>query len=139
MNLGEVPRDWRQRRSIVRVVVEPDNGCLLDVEDLDSRIALEPYVHQLMVALGIADLDVAVVRGADRRITRAISQFAYDATFEDGSPCFDGIRYSSRLSSEWECWAVFERTKLRPIERRPVMREDEALGRVARTYGLKIF
>lgn len=35
---------------------------------------------------------------------------------------FAGIRYLSRLSTEWECWALFENVALAEQERRPIRR-----------------
>ncbi len=52
---------------------------------------------------------------------------------------FAGIRYLSRLSSDWECWALFENVALDEHERRPIPRDDEALLRIADLYGLTVF
>ncbi len=49
------------------------------------------------------------------------------------------MRYLSRLSSEWECWALFENVTLDEQERRPIPRDDEALLRIADLYGLTVF
>lgn len=37
---------------------------------------------------------------------------------------YGGIRYLTRLSSEWECWAPFEDVALEEQERRPITRDD---------------
>jgi hypothetical protein len=52
---------------------------------------------------------------------------------------FAGIRYLSRLSSDWECWALFEDVALNEQERRPIPRDEEALSRIAGLYGLTVF
>ncbi len=52
---------------------------------------------------------------------------------------YAGIRYLSRLSSEWECWALFEDAALDEQERRPITRDDHALTRIAELYGLTVF
>jgi hypothetical protein len=49
------------------------------------------------------------------------------------------IRSLSRLSSEWECWALFEDVSLNEQERRPITRNDHALTSIAELYGLTIF
>jgi hypothetical protein len=43
------------------------------------------------------------------------------------------------MSTEWECWAIFEDVSLTEQERRPILRHDEALSRVASLYGLTVF
>lgn len=58
---------------------------------------------------------------------------------EDGQPLYAGIRYLSRLSSDWECWAVFDRVPIEELTRRPILREDAALNRIATLYGLKVY
>lgn len=80
-----------------------------------------------------------MVRGADRRVTRLLAELIYSFQDEDGLPMYAGIRYLSRLSSDWELWAVFDRTELQLVESRPVLRTDDALIEVAKTYGLKVF
>lgn len=85
------------------------------------------------------DLDVAIVRGADRRITRWIGKWAYDQRDDDGLPVFAGVRYLSRLNSDWECWAVFEHAQIEEVERKPILRTDTGLANVARLYDLTVF
>ncbi|MGA2163939.1 MAG: hypothetical protein ABSH36_05670, partial [Solirubrobacteraceae bacterium] len=79
------------------------------------------------------------VRGGDRRITRWIGRWAYEQRDANDRMKFAGIRYLSRLSSEWECWALFENVALDEQERRPIPRNDEALLRIAELYGLTVF
>jgi hypothetical protein len=43
------------------------------------------------------------------------------------------------LSSDWECWALFEDVALNEQERRPIPRDEEALSRIAGLYGLTVF
>jgi hypothetical protein len=141
MLLGEVPADWRQRRIAVNVrfPAEPPfhRGVqFLDVEALESREALRVELAPLLAHYGIPDLDVATVRGADRRITRWIGQWAYDARNDDGTPRFAGVRYLSRLSTDWECWAIFDDAPIVELNRRPVLRTDPSLQAVADIYGL---
>jgi hypothetical protein len=80
--------------------------------------------------------DVPTVRGGDRRVTRWIGQWAYDQTTDSGEPRFAGIRYVSRLSSEWECWAVFDDVSITEMNRRPILAQDEAFLRIAKRYRL---
>ena len=54
-------------------------------------------------------------------------------------PLYAGIRYLSRLNSEWECWAVFDHVAIRELTRRPILANDAALKRIAKLYGLTVY
>lgn len=143
MALGEVPADWRHRRLAVRVVPTPSETVpairLLDVESAETRSVLREELGELLAFYGYSDLDVPTVRGGDRRITRWIGRWAYEQRDANDRMKFAGIRYLSRLSSEWECWAIFENVALDEQERRPIPRDDEALLRITDLYGLTVF
>jgi hypothetical protein len=143
MALGEVPADWRHRRLAVRVMPRPSDAIptirFLDVEAAETRAVLRSEIGELLAYYGYSDLDVPTVRGGDRRVTRWIGRWAYEQRDADDRLTFAGIRYLSRLSSEWECWALFEEVALDEQERRPITRGDHALGRLADLYGLTVF
>ncbi len=143
MALGEVPADWRHRRLAVRVMATPSDAIptvrFLDVEAAETRAMLRDELGELLAFHGYDDLDVPTIRGDDRRITRWIGRWAYEQRDANGRMKFAGIRYLSRLSSEWECWALFEDVALDEQERRPIARDDEALAHIANLYGLTLF
>jgi hypothetical protein len=142
MPAGEVPADWRVRRLAVRVrPVEEDRIPILflDIEALPTRQVLRVELAELLAFHGYRDLDVSVIRGGDRRITRWIGSWAFQQYDDDGVATYAGIRYLSRLSTTWECWAVFNRVRLEEQERRPILRHDESLARIASGYGLTVF
>jgi RES domain len=143
MPLGEVPADWRHRRLAVRVAPTPSDTIstlrFLDVEAAETRAALRDRLGELLAFHGYSDLDVPTVRGGDRRITRWIGRWAYEQRDANDRMKFAGIRYLSRLSSDWECWALFEDVALDEQERRPIPRDDEALLRIAKLYSLTVF
>ncbi len=143
MSTGEVPADWRHRRLAIRVTPTPSSRLptirFLDVEAAETRAVLRDELGELLAFYGYTDLDIPTVRGGDRRITRWIGRWAYNQRDEEDRPVFAGLRYLSRLSSEWECWAVFEDVALIEQELRPILRHDEALSRVASLYGLTVF
>jgi hypothetical protein len=147
MNVGDIPADWRQRRGAIRVRFPADGSNagfsagvrFLDIESLPTREALLPDFEPLLKFYGYADLDVAVVRGHDRRVTRYISQWTYEQVDEDERPMYAGVRYLSRLNSDWELWAVFDNVGIEEMTRRAILRSDEALQRVAKTYGLTVY
>ena len=111
----------------------------LNVEALRTRRELEKDLASLLAYYGYSELDVPTVRGGDRRITRWIGKWAFDLRNQDGLPLFAGIRYLSRLNTEWECWAVFHDVEIREISREPIERGNPALTAVAREFDLTVF
>jgi hypothetical protein len=147
MAVGDIPADWRQRRTAVHVRF-PTEGAnskfpfgmqFLDIESAQTREELREDFEPLLSYLGYPDLDVPVVRGHDRRVTRYIGRWAFEQRDDDERPLYAGIRYLSRLNSEWECWAVFDNVEIEVLNRRPILREDAALQRVAKLYKLTIY
>jgi hypothetical protein len=143
MPLGELPADWRHRRLAVKVRFvnprHPGRAKFLDIEHLDSRERLRSELARMLSLLGHDELDVATVRGGDRRVTRAISWWAHQHRDDEGRHVFAGVRYLSRLSNDWECWAVFDDVEIVELSRQPILREDPALLRVAGHYGIRVF
>jgi len=117
----------------------PERRPFLDVESSGTRAVLRQRLAPLLASLDLDDIDVAAVRSKDRRLTRFLSQWAWEEHAAPGSRPFAGIRFCSRLGSEWECWAVFEDVLPEERERKSILREDEALRRVAQLYSLKVF
>lgn len=138
MAVGAVPADWRTRRTAVAVTVDAPLP-FLDVEHADTHTFLRRELALGLAALGYQDLDVAVIRGADRRVTRLISEWAWRRTDEAGAPVYAGIRYLSRVSSEWECWAVYDDIALTPVETKPITLDMPELQRVAARFELQVF
>jgi hypothetical protein len=142
MGVGQVPADWRHQRVLLRADLEPNEARpslnFLDVEALETREHLRQQLARILAFYGLTELDVATVRGADRRITRWIAKWAYEAWDEDGERIFAGIRYLSRLNTDWECWAVFHDVEVVEREREPIMRQDPALLSIARAFGLTV-
>lgn len=138
MSPGNVAREWRLDRREVRVGVE-DPQEFVDVDHADTLAVLERALrpHLNMMPDPIEELDTSVIRSAARGVTRLISQFVYAIEDADGYARFAGIRYASRVDSK-ECWAVFDRTKLRQEEIRVIYQNDKALQKVARRRELTI-
>lgn len=92
-----------------------------------------------LVALGYDEnLDLSLLRNADRRLSRAISLWAYAAEDSEGQFRYGGIRYTSRLGEEWENWAIFDGVDYFETSRRPIHEKDPDLLAVARILGLTI-
>lgn len=138
VELGSVPADWRFQRIAVRVSL---SGSLpfLDLESGDTLEHLRMELANSLVAFGHTDLDMGVVLGKDRRVTRLISQWAYDAIGEDENALYGGIRYLSRVVPGHECWAAFEDCSISVTQEVAISEEDPHLKRVARRYGLRVF
>lgn len=117
---GQVPRDWRERRSASEVSL-PDSLPFLDVDALATHQHLRTELALGLSALGYQDLDIGMVRGADRRVTQMISNWTYMAgLIEAEPPRYAGLRYKSRVDDDWECWAVFDDVPINVEEIRPL-------------------
>jgi hypothetical protein len=140
MEVGAVPADWRHRRTAVRVEQISDSPLpYLDLDSVHTLLFLRNELALGLASLGVHDVDTAIVRSGDRRVTRLISSWAYNARDpETAEPLYAGIRYISRLNSEWECWAIFDRTALRPLEVVPITPEMPSLERVAKIFDLRV-
>ncbi|MDQ3896904.1 MAG: hypothetical protein M3326_06590 [Actinomycetota bacterium] len=138
MARGSVPKDWWMRRTAVRVEVATD-ALFLDVEALSTRKFLQKELGAVLQLFGVDDLDVAAIRGRDRRVTRLISEWAWHQADPDGRPVFAGIRYLSRIETDWECWAVFDDVDIVELERHPILPTTPELIKTAEVYDLRVF
>jgi hypothetical protein len=142
MGIGQVPADWRHQRVLLRAEAQGTsarpNLRFLDVEARKTREHLRLELAQILAYYGLGELDIPTVRGADRRITRWIAKWAYEARDLDGSRAFAGIRYLSRLDTSWECWAVFDEAEVVELERSPITRQRPDLRAIARAYGITV-
>lgn len=136
MRVGNVPRSWRESRRAGKVIIDPEAPPFLDVESGDSRAFLEQQLRIPLTYFGVAHLDVPVVRGEDRRVTRLISQWAWAARADDGAPAYGGIRYLSKLDTEFELWAVFDDVESRLVEQHQPSPKEQALRRILDRFGL---
>jgi hypothetical protein len=139
MVTGGVPQDWRLQRTVGDLELR-DPLPFLDVEDPATHEYLSDVLAQDLVSLSYAEpLDFSDVSNQDRRLSRTIALHAYTATESDGSPTYSGIRYASRISPDWECWAVFEGTWVEVVDQHPIELDDPALQEIADLWGLRLF
>jgi hypothetical protein len=68
-----------------------------------------------------------------------IAKWAFDRRDLEGRPLFAGIRYLSRLNTDWECWAVFHDVDIRETAQEPIERENTALQTIAHHFDLQVF
>ncbi|HVF04418.1 MAG TPA: RES domain-containing protein [Frankiaceae bacterium] len=132
MAVGAVPADWRTRRTAVAVTFG-------DVEHPDTHTFLRRELALGLSALGYRDLDVGVLRGSDRRVTQLVSEWVYRRVDGSGAQRYAGIRYLSRVCSDWECWAVLGDVELVPLELKPITLDVPELQRVAKQFELQVF
>lgn len=145
MRPGDVPRDWRTRRTAVRVRVDHNGPGFVDLEDHGTRKAIWADIGNMVRQLPPGNhrdrlaLDVDLIRGPDRRVTRLISYWVYAQVDEQlNSHRYAGIRYLSKVESEHECWAVFDDADFVELERRPILEHDPDLCEVSQMYDIKV-
>lgn len=135
-----LPADWRTRRVTVHIagVGGLPARAFLDVEAPQTHQVLRLALAAALLELAYPDLDVAAVRGPDRRLTRLLATWAWQQRDVDGRPRYAGLRYLSRLNNDWECWAIFDDVPLiNPIEH-SIPADDEALATVADLFNLHV-
>jgi hypothetical protein len=138
---GLVPADWRQRRRVGHTVLDP-SLCFVDLAAGETMQYLRATLAPVAKRLGVADIDLSVVTGPQRRLTQEIARSIHDQRDQNGGPRFAGIRYLSRLNAEWECWAVFD-DRMRHVAGCPglptrIPPDDADLIQVARQFNLTI-
>lgn len=133
---GSVPASWRLERRL-RALTVPSALPFVDLDSPATHTALTRSAPLTLLEHGVGTLDVATVRGPDRRLTRALAAWLYGQTDEHGSALYSGIRYESRLGP-YECWAIFDGTIPQLLEEQAIELGDPALASVAQQYALTI-
>lgn len=125
MIAGSVPRDWRERRRLACLTLDAP-APFLDIECPEIWPLIESAAAAELCALGVSHLDVGVIRGANRLVTRLIARWAYLASNpQSGEPIYGGIYYTSKLGHH-ECWAIFDGTQWRPAGQSRSDKHDRA-------------
>ncbi len=93
--------DWLQRRRIGYTRIVPHDD-FVDISDADSLAHLNEVLAPLLAWLKIDQLDLSSITSQNLRLlTQCAARYIYSCEFA-------GIRYTSRLGANWECWALFE-------------------------------
>lgn len=137
MGPGQVAAEWREKRAIAHATVDPEER-FLDIEALETREYLRIALALGLSSLGYNDLDVPLVRGPDRRVTRLVAQWAFNQANAEGGTVFAGIRYLSRIDSDWECWALFEDVFLESTRVESIPEDHPALLSVSKAFNLRV-
>jgi hypothetical protein len=140
MIVGSVPADWRASRVLARVDIEHPLP-FVDITSSETIQALQSnprITNWLRSFLSTDPVDLAALLGHDRRVTRLLSQWAYEATDDDYFPLYGGVRYLSRLGADFECWAIFQGSQLVELERHSISSRHLVLCDVAHRYNLTV-
>ena len=128
---GQLDSSWRTSRVLVEAAVGRA-AVFLEVEHADTRSTLEKQLRSELAALHVTVLNIAAIRGADRRVTRTVSQWAWQ------QPDLAGINYLSQYDTAAECWAVFDRTPVTIINEHDIIDTDTQLDRAAHYHHLNL-
>lgn len=143
MGFGELPRDWRQARRLVHVKFAPSPTRPLlqfvDVEQSQTIRHLERALAPMLAYYGYPHLNVSVLRGGDRRVTRLVSKYIHSQRGPDDAPLYAGIQYRSQLGSDWQCWAMFEGVGIERVSTRGIELQDPTFRKICSRYGLTPF
>lgn len=132
---GDVDSSWRSLRRLKSVrLVEPLK--FVDVDHPSTHTFLTEHAASELLGVGVKNLDVAILRSADRRITRAIAAWIYSNVDEHDRSLYSGIRYASRLG-DYECWAIFDGTEVQLDDEVRLEDGHPDLETVAQTFGLR--
>jgi hypothetical protein len=136
---GMVVRDWTAKRTLLRLDV-PKQYLFLDVDDETTQRILTKELRNRFDELGVhePELTGADMRGRNRRLTRAITEWALDQQTPQAAPRIHGIAYRSSYAQR-QCWAIFQHTTPPTVlESSYVYPASEPLRRVAEEYGLRV-
>ena len=128
---GHLDSTWTTSRVLIEAVVGV-GAVFLDVEHADTRSGLEQQLRSELAALNVTVLNIAAIRGADRRVTRTVSQWAWQ------QPGLAGVRYLSQYDSTAECWAIFDRAPVTIIDEHDIINADSELTRAARYHHISV-
>lgn len=109
---GRVPRDYLADRHLGHVAVDPDVR-FVDVDHPHTHAAATPALRGLLRQHRLREVDRGVMFNADRRLTRPIARYYWTLAQSPDHRDWAGLRYESRLSSSWECWALWEPSPIR--------------------------
>ncbi len=136
---GVVPEDYVANRTLGHADVE-DNSNFVDVDHTDTHGVISKGIRPLLDTFDLASVNHNVVCSRDRRISRPIARCLYGCAQTTDYHNVFGIRYVSRLSDEWECWAMWEPTPLLlgTASEEPVTWDNTDLQNAAKKLGLSL-
>lgn len=130
-------RSWRARR-VLRTLQTRGALPFVDIESPESHTYLTVHARSVLLGLGIPSLDVPTIRGPSRTLTRGLATWIYQATDDSGSPLYGGIRYLSKLSNDYECWAIFDGTSVEELAEQRITLDNPDLVAAAARHGIPL-
>lgn len=128
---------WRAQR-VLRELRTTEALPFVDIEAPVTHTYLTDHARSVLIGQGVPALDVATVRGPSRLLTRGLATWIYRAVDDAGDPLYGGIRYLSRLSTDYECWAIFDETPVELVDERHITIDDPDLVAVADRHGIPL-
>lgn len=147
---GVIQADWWQSRVATSATLSRTSRFidLSHPSTLSFLLAnFQPYIRERVPLLVVDDdFDLSDVMSRNRTLTQHLSRYLYDLPREVFSELgsgeeIAGIRYLSRHSPEWECWALFAdriEGRLEVGESRAISPDDPDLLAVAKHFGLSV-
>jgi hypothetical protein len=136
-DVGVLDSKWAKERTL-RTFHIVDPLPFVDLDDPRTHTYLDWAAAELLSEYKVKALDIAIVRGPSRRLTRALSKWIFQQRDEDDRLRYGGIRYGSRLGP-YECWAIFsDESRLELLRERAVYPPDQELIAAAEHHGLKL-
>jgi RES domain. len=128
---------WRAQR-VLRTLRLQDALPFVDIESPESHTYLTANARSVLLGLGVPALDVPMVRGPSRKLTRGLATWIHQAKDSTGSPLYGGIRYLSRLSTNYECWAIFEGSLVEVVAELRITIDNPDLLAVTARHGIPL-
>lgn len=133
---GVIPAHWRAQRRVGTAALDPSLQ-FVDISAAATMTHLREVLARQAAHLGLNDIDLSAVTGAQRLLTQEASRYINECCDKDGVPLYAGIRYLSRLHSQWECFAVFaDRMEHVPYPQESIFPNDPGLVEAASVLGL---
>lgn len=122
---GVVPREVRLERPLGITRLD-ESLRFADFANGHTLTILREELAGWLQRLGLKDFDLSNVTSPEqRRLTQEAALYVYQLA-EHGYTSFAGIRYISRLHSDWELWAIFhDRMVHAPVDVASVIRKDD--------------
>jgi RES domain len=136
---GVVPAEFFDRRWLGKVGVDPAVR-FVDVDDPATHAAIDTTLRRELRDYGVRRIDRSTFLSPDRRVTRAIARRYHWLAHTPDHATWRGLRYTSRLAADWECWAVWEPSPLleSALEVEKVTREHADLREAARRLNVRV-
>ncbi len=131
---GLLRYDWLHRRRIGHSILQP-TARFVDLSHASTLAHLNEQLGPIAALQGVQDIDLSAMTSQARRLTQYAARYVHEQGFA-------GIRYSSRLGQNWECWALFEDRFAHSIGSpgfpHALVPDDPDLLRIAGMFGISI-